>query len=52
LAAVVIVEIVSHQQAIQLFSSVLVPVKEPVIAVPMGRNVFMLVDAALDPLYT
>jgi hypothetical protein len=51
-AVVLVVEIASQQQAIQLFSTVLVPVQEPIVAVPMGRNVFMLVDAALDPLYT
>ena len=49
---VVTIEVVSQNQGIQLFSSVLVPLSEPITVVPIGRRAYMLSDAALDPLYS
>ena len=53
--AVVTIQVASNHQAIQLFSTVLVPIQEPMVLVPisaMSRPIYMLTDAALDPLYS
>ena len=47
----VTIEVIFQQNAIQLLSAVLVPIESPVYLVPVPRNIYMLSDAALDPLY-